>query len=138
MEKIDGFEKLECWQSARVLVSLVYTACNDGPLSRDFDTRSQFRRAALSVMNNIAEGFGRATDREVIRFLDIAQSSAMEVKSIGYVLIDQNYLPIETVELIQTTAERTKRMIRGLMRYRRSRLQGGPPPSHSAPRPFIP
>lgn len=123
MEKVDSFEKLECWRSARELVMLVYSICQAGNLARDFDTRSQIRRAALSVMNNIAEGFGRESSKEFIRFLDIAQSSAMEVKSICYVLHDMKYLSRDIVEQIQLKAETTKRLIRGLMRYRKSQLR---------------
>jgi len=72
-------------------------------------------------MNNIAEGFGRATDKEFIRFLDIAQSSCMEVKSISYVLEDLAYLPIETVLKIRTMSEDAKGLTRGLMSYLRKK-----------------
>ena len=120
MSSVRSFEELKCWQQARELVRIVYGVSGEGKHAKDFSTRDQIRRAALSVMNNIAEGFGRETNREFIRFLDIAQSSAMEVKSMGYVLIDMEYLSAETGTSIQNKAEETKSLTRGLMRYLKS------------------
>ncbi|MCA6381529.1 MAG: four helix bundle protein [Cytophagales bacterium] len=121
MAKIEKFEDLKCWQAARELVKVVYVACEEGKFIKDFDTKSQMRRAALSTMNNIAEGFGRGSDKEFIRFLEIAQSSAMEVKSITYVLIDLNYLPEEKIMEISKKAEETKSITLGLIRYLRNK-----------------
>lgn len=61
-------------------------------LSKDFDTKSQIKRAAVSTVNNAAEGFGRYSDNEFVRFLNIAQSSALEVRSLSYVLFDRKYI----------------------------------------------
>jgi four helix bundle protein len=110
------FEDLECWQSARGLVNSVFEICDEGMLARDFDLRSQFRRAALSCMNNIAEGFGRRKSKlEFIRFLDYAQSSACEVRSITYVLEDRKYLALGKVLSIREQAERVKAKTLGLI-----------------------
>jgi four helix bundle protein len=68
MPKVERFEELNCWKAARILVKEVYMTCDTGVLSKDFDTRSQLKRASLSIMNNIAEGFGRFSNREFIRF----------------------------------------------------------------------
>ena len=92
MSKINRFEDLKCWQVSRQLVNEVYRVAEVGTLSKDYDTKSQIKRAALSTMNNIAEGFGKFSNKEFIRYLDTAQSSACEVKSILYVLLDMNYL----------------------------------------------
>ena len=121
MAKIEKFEDLKCWQAARQLVKMVYVGCEEGKFVRDFDTKSQMRRAALSTMNNIAEGFGRGSDKEFIRFLEIPQSSAMEVKSITYVLIDLNYLPEDKIIEISKKAEETKSITLGLIRYLRNK-----------------
>ncbi len=121
MAKIEKFEDLKCWQAARELVKMVYVGCEEGKFVRDFDTKSQMRRAALSTMNNIAEGFGRGSDKEFIRFLEIAQSSAMEVKSITYGLIDLNYLPEDKIIEISKKAEETKSITLGLIRYLRNK-----------------
>ena len=121
MAKVERFEDLKCWQAARELVKIVYSASESGRLAKDFDTKSQIRRAALSTMNNIAEGFGRDSDKEFIRFLEIAQSSAMEVKSITYVLLDLNYLQEDRIKEISMKAEETKSITLGLIRYLRNK-----------------
>ncbi|MFN7600942.1 MAG: four helix bundle protein [Bacteroidota bacterium] len=121
MAKIEKFEDLKCWQAARELAKLVYNACENGKLAKDFDTKSQLRRAALSTMNNIAEGFGRGSDKVFIRFLEMSQSSAMEVKSMTYILMDLAYLDEQSVTFISEKAEDTKSITLGLIRYLRSK-----------------
>lgn len=91
MSSIKNFEDLVCWQEARVLVKDVYFLSNRGRLEKDFDTKSQLRRAALSVMNNIAEGFGRYSKNDFRRFLEISKGSLYEVKSMLYILEDIEY-----------------------------------------------
>lgn len=117
MGKITQFEDLRCWQLARELVSLVYQVCHEGKLAKDFDTRIQIKRAALSSMNNIAEGFGRFSSKEFIHFLNIAQSSVIEVKSITYALEDMEYLPLKKITTIREKAEETKNTTLALIRY---------------------
>jgi four helix bundle protein len=70
-----------------------------GELSKDYDLKSQFKRASLSTMNNIAEGFARYHSKEFVRFLDFSQSCSAEVKSMLYVIEDLKYLDQETVKL---------------------------------------
>ena len=72
MSKVTRFEDLRCWMAARVLVKSVYSFSEEGKLARDFGTKDQLKRAALSVMNNIAEGFGRYSTKEFIRYLEIS------------------------------------------------------------------
>lgn len=72
-------------------------------------------------MNNIAEGFGRGSDKEFIRFLEMSQSSAMEVKSMTYILMDLAYLDEQSVTFISEKAEETKSITLGLIRYLRSK-----------------
>lgn len=119
MSKIERFEDLKCWKAARELVKEVYTLSDSGKLSKDFDTRSQFRKAALSSMNNIAEGFGRFSRKDFIRFLDTAQSSVLEVQSMLYVLSDLDYLSIDKIDLLRIKTDETKNLILGLIRYLR-------------------
>jgi four helix bundle protein len=121
MSKVTRFEDLKCWQLSRELVRIVFTACDDGKLAKDFDTKSQIRRAALSVMNNIAEGFGRYSNREFVRFLDFAQSSSIEVKSITYALEDMSYLSQDTIILIREKCEETKNSILAFIKYLRAK-----------------
>jgi four helix bundle protein len=123
MAKIERFEDLKCWQEARELVKKIYQATNESPFAKDFDMKSQIRRASISVMNNIAEGFGRFSNREFIRFLEISSASAGEVKSICYVAIDIDYWPEKKTEEIQEQAERVKALTLGLIKYLKGRSQ---------------
>lgn len=117
MSKIEKFEDLHCWQQSRILVKLVYEATNEGPFKRDFGMRDQIRRASISVMNNIAEGFGRFSRREFVRFLSFSVASAVEVKSMAYAALDQNYWTAEKVNQIQTQADDVKLLSMGLVRF---------------------
>lgn len=110
-----------CWQEARNLVRIVYEASNEGPMAKDFDMRSQIRRAAISSINNIAEGFGRYSKKEFIRFLEISSASASEVKSISYAAFDLNYWDQETVTRIQNKAESVKSLDLELIKYLRGK-----------------
>ena len=119
MSKINRFEDLKCWQVSRQLVNEVYRVAEVGTLSKDYDTKSQIKRAALSTMNNIAEGFGKFSNKEFIRYLDTAQSSACEVKSILYVLLDMNYLNEQKNNLQQLTDD-VRSLTLGLIKYLRT------------------
>jgi four helix bundle protein len=87
MSKAERFEDLRIWQEARALVRSARAATRD---VRDFGFRDQFRSAALSIMNNIAEGFERRTDADFAHFLDMAKGSAGEVRSMTYVAEDDS------------------------------------------------
>jgi len=65
MSKINRFEDLRCWQASRKLVSMIYGMAETGKLMKDYDTKSQIKRAALSSMSNIAEGFGNLAIRKL-------------------------------------------------------------------------
>jgi len=122
MAAIKTFEELKCWQKARELVNLVYTMTKQKPISYDFEMRNQIRRAALSVMNNIAEGFGRESTKEFLRFLDISHASCVEVKSMTYILEDLKYLSKADAETLRSKADEIKGLNRGLMKYLRTSI----------------
>lgn len=121
MGKVTRFEDLKCWQLARELVKMIFDACREGVLAKDFETKAQLKRAAMSTMNNVAEGFGRFSNKEFIRFLDIAQSSSIEVKSMTYTLEDLGYLNSDTIIAIREKAEETKNSILAFIRYLKKR-----------------
>lgn len=68
MAKVNKFEDLRCWQEARKLVKEIYLVAEEGKLAKDFDTKSQIKRASLSCMNNIAEGFENSAIRNLFDF----------------------------------------------------------------------
>ena len=76
MAKLEQFEELQSWQKARMLANQIYDLTAKQDFSRDFDLRNQIRRAASSVMHNIAEGFDAGSNPEFIRFLKISRRSA--------------------------------------------------------------
>ncbi len=75
-----------------MLTKEIYALASRGDLARDFGLRDQMRRAAVSIMSNIAEGFARNGDREFCRYLDIARGSAAEVQSLLFVAEDAGYV----------------------------------------------
>jgi len=117
---IARFTDIKGWQAARELVRAVYAVTQESPLARDFALRDQIRRAAISVMTNIAEGFDRGSDRDFARFLDIARASATEVKSLLFVALDAGYLTQETFDLITQHAEKSQALIVAFQSYLRS------------------
>ena len=127
MAKVERFEDLICWQEARKLAREIYAVTKSGDLARDFGLRDQLQRAAVSAMTNIAEGFSRFHRRDFVRFLDIAQSSAAEVKSLLCVVLDQGYLPSESVKQLQSQADVVVKRSKGLLRhvYEQDRRLGG-------------
>jgi four helix bundle protein len=117
MAKIEKFEDIEAWQMARKLTGAIYSVTNDGKFARDFGLRDQIRRAAVSVMSNIAEGFNRGGNRELIQFLFIAKGSAAEVQAQLYVGFDAGYLKQEQFKDLYDLAGNTSRAIGGFIRY---------------------
>ncbi len=122
MARFTRFEDIEAWGKARTLTREVYAVTRHPLFMRDFGLVGQIRRASLSVMLNIAEGFARRTDREFRRFLLIANGSAAEVQAALYVALDQQYInQIEFRHLYDSCSE-IRRMIDGLQRYLRDTL----------------
>ena len=110
------FEELTIWQEARRLTKEVYLHFRT---CRDFPFRDQAQRAALSVMNNIAEGFEKATRKDFARYLDHAKGSAGEVRSMTYTAEDLGYLRFETSHLLRSNYEQLSKSIAALTRHLR-------------------
>ncbi|KAF0219721.1 MAG: S23 ribosomal [Geobacteraceae bacterium] len=117
MAKIERFEDIQAWQKARELVKEVYAVSNSGLFAKDFSLRDQIRRAAVSIMLNIAEGFARKTSREFCQFLVIAHGSAAEVQAALYVALDQSYIIKEQFERLYKITDETSKMIMGFSSY---------------------
>ncbi len=100
-----------------MLTKEIYLISNRGKFSKDFEIKNQLRSAALSLMNNIAEGFGRYSDKEFIRFLNVAQSSGLEVQSMLYLVEDLHYLNQDELESLRKEVDKTISLTLGLLRY---------------------
>src|ERR1044071_4454425 len=92
MATLKWFEEIEAWQRARLLTKEDYECSRSRDFYRDFALRDQIRRAAVSVMSNIAEGFERGGRKEFLHFLSVAKASAGEVEAQLYVALDQAYI----------------------------------------------
>ncbi len=116
-KKFKAFEELEVWQTSRSLVNAIYTLTKQTAFSKDFALRDQIRRAAISVMSNIAEGFDRRSDKEFIQFLSIAKASSAEVRSQLYVALDQTYINEETFSTTKSQLDSIAKQLSGFIRY---------------------
>jgi len=124
MAGIQRFEDLEAWRQARQLASSIYTLTAEGGLARDYGLRDQMRRAAVSVMSNIAEGFDRGGDVEFRRFLSIAKGSAAEVKAQLYIALDIGFIRQDQFDIASRQIDSVVSLIAGLIRHltRKSQL----------------
>lgn len=117
MSGFQRFEDIEAWQKARELTKQIYALSNDGQFARDFGLRDQIRRASVSIMSNIAEGFGRGGNKEFVQFLSTAKGSASEVHAQLYVAFDAKYINQEQFKQLYDLTQSTGNMIGGLIRY---------------------
>lgn len=124
MTAISRFEDIEAWKTARTLTNSVYAHTNQAGFSKDFGLRDQIRRAGVSVMSNIAEGFESRTDVQFINFLGFARASAGEVRAQLYVALDQTYINEEQFKETYAIAEICARQIANFIKY----LEANPRP----------
>ena len=123
MGAFSTFEEMAAWQKARELTRRIYAVSATGRFRRDFGLVDQIRRASVSVMSNIAEGFERRGDKEFAHFLSIAKGSLGEVRAQLYVALDQSYIDKPTFEELSLLAGDTARLLGGLSRYLRQKQE---------------
>lgn len=119
MSTFKSFEEINAWQRARDLTSRVYQISSEGDFARDYGLRDQMRRACISIMSNIAEGYERSGTKEFVQFLSVAKGSVGEVRSQLYVALDQGYISEAIFEQLAGEAMEISRMLSGLMKYLR-------------------
>ena len=117
MATFHSFEEIDAWQLARELAGEIYATSDRGSFLNDFGLKDQIRRAAVSVMSNIAEGFERDGKKEIIQSLSVAKGSVGEVRAQLYVAKDQGYLTQTEFDTLTSLTDKTGRMIGGLMCY---------------------
>jgi len=119
--KITRFEDLECWQQARILVNMIYGAIKASrSFQKDFQLVDQITGAAISVMNNIAEGWASQSNAEFIRFLTYSRRSCAETQNCLYIALDQKYIDDDFKEIYDQALKEIQ-IIDGLLRYLRSK-----------------
>lgn len=117
MSKIGKLEEIKAWQEARELVKEIYSVTSKGRFARDFGLRDQIRRASVSVMSNVAEGYARSSDKEFARFLNIALGSTAEVQSQLYVALDLAYITNNEFDRLYNLSSKTAKLITGFINY---------------------
>ncbi len=117
MATIKRFEDIEAWKTARQLTVLIYRLTEQGSFAKDFGLKDQIRRAVVSVMSNIAEGFESQTQAQFVRYLGHAKASAGEARSQLYVALDVGYLTKEQFEQAFELSDKVIRQIQRFMAY---------------------
>ncbi len=125
MATIKRFEDIESWQLARRLTKEIYTVSKRNGFEKDFGLQNQIRRASVSILSNIAEGFERNGNKEFLQFLSVAKGSAGEVRAQLYVALDQEYIDQQTFDSLVALTENISKKINGLMFYLRQTAQKG-------------
>ena len=118
--KINRFEDINSWIEARELTKKIYQISSSSNLSRDFGLRDQIRKASVSIMANISEGFDSQSNDEFSRFLIYARRSCSEVQSHLYVALDQDYIEQNCFDELYYKTVNIGKLINGLITYLRS------------------
>jgi four helix bundle protein len=121
MSRIERFEDIDAWKAARRLSDSTYAVTRARSFRADPSLQDQLRRASVSIMANIAEGFDSGSNREFLKFLSYALRSGSELQSHLYVALDQAYISQDVFQRLYEEARSVKNLIGGFRRYLRSR-----------------
>lgn len=117
MATIQRFEDIESWKTARQLTHTVYELSKQGEFAKDFGLRDQMRRAAVSIMSNIAEGFESRTRNLFADYLGRAKASCGELRAQAYVALDANYINQQQFETLAGMCVSCSKQIHGFIAY---------------------
>ncbi|HEV2722135.1 MAG TPA: four helix bundle protein [Thermoanaerobaculia bacterium] len=112
-----GFVGLDVWQKARLLAKDIYVMTRSFPREEIFGLTQQMRRAAVSILCNIAEGRGRRSRPDYRHFVLIARGSAFELQAQIIIASDIGYVEESTAKSLSKRAAEVARMLSGLVRY---------------------
>lgn len=126
MATLTKFEDIKAWQKARFFCNEIFTICEETKLSKDYKLKEQINGSSGSIMDNIAEGFGRGGNLEFIQFLEISHASACESQSQLYRIADRKYVTAEKFKDLYDVVEEIKRMIIALIKYLSKSPMTGP------------
>ncbi len=116
------FRKLEVWKLAKDLAIYIYKLTKKGEFAKDYDLRGQIRKAAVSVPSNIAEGDESGSNRQSIRYFNIAKGSSAEVQTQAIIAFEIGYISSEeNIEIINRCEIISKKLVK-LMKYRSQNL----------------
>jgi four helix bundle protein len=117
MAKIDKFEDILAWKEARKLNNNIFEIAKKLEKQKEYSLSDQIKRASISIMANIAEGFSRKTKKDFSHFLFIAKASATEVQSLSYILLDQKYIIDSEFKIIYEKSDYVQRLLSNFIKY---------------------
>ena len=117
MATITCFEEIKAWQKARILCAEIYVLMTTTDLAKDYKLKDQINGSSGSVMDNIAEGFGRGGNKEFVQFLEVAHASACECQSQLCRIFDRYYIDKELYEELYLLSGEIRKMIVSLINY---------------------
>jgi four helix bundle protein len=119
------FEETDVWKESRELVKLVYVLTSRPQFRKDHGLVDQVRRASVSILSNIAEGFERGSNLELVHFLYVAKGSAGELRAQMYVALDQGFITQNDRMQVHERCMNISSQIGGLIKYlKKSGLKG--------------
>ncbi len=120
MATVKSFEDLSVWKDARTFTNKIYLLTKKFPNEELYGLTSQIRRAAVSIMSNIAEGFDRYSTKEFINFLIISRGSISEVQNDLFIAIDLKYINEEEFQQMYKYSKELARQVNGFIKYLRT------------------
>ena len=120
MGKVNSFEDLIIWQKSRILCQKIFILIQNDKFTKDYKLKQQINGSSGSVMDNIAEGFGRNGNKELMQYLMIANGSLMETKSQLYRALDRNYITPEYFSDLQELCDEISKMLYSFLKYLKS------------------
>lgn len=111
--KIEKFEDIIAWQRGKTLAIDIYQCFK---LCKDYSFRDQIQRAAISISNNIAEGFERQSNKELVKFLYISKGSCAEVRSMLYIGMELKYIDKNNFDKLYNSSEEISRILSGFIK----------------------
>ncbi|MCJ8164940.1 four helix bundle protein [Pontibacter sp. E15-1] len=116
-----NFTELDVWKKSRELANDIYSITKSFPKEELFGLTNQMRRAAVSVVSNIAEGCGRQHTKDAIQFFYIARGSAFELEAQVLIAYDQKYLAESILESTLEQLAKCKQLLNGFINYYKNR-----------------
>ncbi len=126
MAKVERFEDLEIWQLSREICKDVWSIIQNSSLQKDYKLREQINGSSGSIMDNIAEGFGRGGNKEFINFLSYSRGSCCETESQLQRTLDRKHISQEEYDSLLKKTQNEIDQISKLMNYLKNSERKGP------------
>jgi len=123
--KINKFEDLDIWKESINLTKEIYHITSEGQFNKDFSFKDQIRRAIISISSNIAEGFERNNNNELIRFLIISKGSIGEARSQFFIALEIGYISQEKFNDLNKKLKNLSKKIGGFINYLKQKKEKG-------------